>query len=524
MGEREGRQHARSEGRGRSGRSELRARRSGAHGLGQPWARLENRYPRYEVLSADKLEAIHAAALTLLETQGLEVLCDEALATYRQAGAEVDMASRMVRLDRALVMDLVAKAPERFDVTPRNPAHRIEIGGDSVVFGGVSGPPNCSDTDRGRRPGTYEDQCNLIKLLGALNSIHSVSSAPVEAQDLPAETRHLDACYANIKYTDKVFLARGIGRQRIVDTIAMAAIARGTTPEGLDGDSAIMTVINVNSPRRVDVEMIAGLTEMVRCGQAPIVTPFTLMGAMTPVTMAGALAQQNAEALAVIAYTQILRPGAPVVYGGFTSNVDMKSGAPAFGTPEYAQAVIAGGQLARRYRLPYRSSNVNAANCVDAQAAYETQNALWACILGGANFVHHAGGWMEGGLVASYEKMILDAELLQQFAAFLTPIRVDDASLALDAIREVGPGGHFFGVGHTLERYETAFYEPILSDWRNYESWREAGAETATQRANAAWKRILAEYEPPPLDPGIDEALKDYMTRRKREVLGRDAA
>jgi trimethylamine--corrinoid protein Co-methyltransferase len=524
MSEREGRQHARTEGRGRGGRSEMRARRSVAHGLGRPWSRLENRYPRYEILSADQLEAIHEASLTLLETQGLEVLCDEALATYRAAGAEVDEATRMVRLDRALVMPLVGQAPDRFNVTPRNRDHRVEVGGNSIVFGGVSGPPNVSDTDRGRRPGTYEDQCNLIKLLGALNCIHSVSSAPVEAQDLPAETRHLDACYANIRYTDKVFLARGIGRQRIVDTIAMAAIARGQTVDQLDGDPAIMTVINVNSPRRVDVEMIAGLTEMVRCGQAPIVTPFTLMGAMTPVTMAGALAQQNAEALAVIAYTQILRPGAPVVYGGFTSNVDMKSGAPAFGTPEYAQAVIAGGQLARRYKLPYRSSNVNAANVVDAQAAYETQNALWSCIIGGANFVHHAGGWMEGGLVASYEKMILDAELLQQFAAFLTPIEVSDQTLALDAIREVGPGGHFFGVGHTLERYETAFYEPILSDWRNYESWREAGAETATQRANAAWKRILAEYEPPAIDPGVDEALRDYMVRRKRAVLGKDAA
>ena len=220
---------------------------------------------------------------------------------------------------------------------------------------------------------------------------------------------------------------------------------------------------------------------------------------------------------------QILRPGAPVVYGGFTSNVDMKSGAPAFGTPEYAQAVIAGGQLARRYRLPYRSSNVNASNAVDAQAAYESQNALWGCILGGANYVHHAAGWMEGGLVASFEKMILDAELLQMASVFLQPIATDEASLALDAIEEVGPGGHFFGVGHTLERYETAFYDPVLSDWRNFPSWKEAGAEDATVRANRLWKKVLAEYEPPPLDQGIEDGLKAYMDRRKREVLGKAA-
>jgi trimethylamine--corrinoid protein Co-methyltransferase len=519
MGRRSGRRE-----RGHGGREEMLARRVGAGGLDRPWARLYNRFPRYEVLNAEQLEVIHDASLRLLEKQGLEVLDEGALANYRRAGAQVNEATRMVRFDRAMVQELVAKAPRSFWVTPRNPERKVEIGGDAVVFGSVSGPPNCSDLERGRRPGTYEDQCNLIKLVGALNCLHSASAAPVEALDLPGETRHMDAYFANIKFTDKIYFGRGIGKNRITDAIAMAAIARNTTVDALDGSPAVMTVINVNSPRRVDGEMIAGLTEMVEHGQPPIVTPFTLMGAMTPVTMAGALAQQNAEALAVIAYTQILRPGAPVVYGGFTSNVDMKSGAPAFGTPEYAQAVIAGGQLARRYNLPYRSSNVNASNAVDAQAAYESQNALWGCILGGANFVHHAAGWLEGGLVASFEKMILDAELLQMASAFLQPIATDEASLALDAIEEVGPGGHFFGVGHTLERYETAFYDPVLSDWRNFPSWKEAGAEDATMRANKLWKKVLAEYEPPPLDQGIEDGLKDYMTRRKREVLGRDAA
>ena len=238
---------------------------------------------------------------------------------------------------------------------------------------------------------------------------------------------------------------------------------------------------------------------------------------MSPATLAGALAQQNAEALAVIAFTQMVRAGAPVLYGGFTSNVDMKTGAPAFGTPEYTRAAIAGGQLARRYNLPYRSSNACAANSVDAQAAYESEMSLWGAILGHANLVKHGAGWMEGGLVASYEKMIVDAELLQMMSEFLQPIVVDDDTLALDAIAEVGPGGHFFGAAHTLARYETAFYAPMVSDWRNFETWREAGAKDATQRANAIWKQLLAEYQPPPLDPACAEAVTDFVERRKRE-------
>ncbi|MEE8274707.1 MAG: trimethylamine methyltransferase family protein, partial [Alphaproteobacteria bacterium] len=252
-------------------------------------------------------------------------------------------------------------------------------------------------------------------------------------------------------------------------------------------------------------------------GQAVVITPFTLAGAMSPITLAGALAQQNAEALAGIALDQIVNPGAPVIYGGFTSNVDMKTGAPAFGTPEYAQAVLAGGQLARRYRIPYRSSNVNAANVVDAQAAYESGMSLWATVMGHTNYIMHGAGWLEGGLTASFEKMIVDAEMLQMMAEFLQPIEVSDDTLGLDAIAEVGPGGHFFGAAHTLARYETAFYAPLVSDWRNFETWEESGALSATERANAIWKQMLAEYEPPPLDPSINDELDAFVARRKAE-------
>jgi trimethylamine--corrinoid protein Co-methyltransferase len=238
---------------------------------------------------------------------------------------------------------------------------------------------------------------------------------------------------------------------------------------------------------------------------------------MAPATIAGALSLQNAEALAGIAYMQVVMPGCPVMYGGFTSNVDMKSGAPAFGTPEYVRAAMAGGQLARRYKLPYRSSNACAANTVDAQAAYESEMSTWGAVMGHANMVMHGAGWMEGGLVASFEKLVLDAEILQGMGEFMQPLVVNDDTLAFDAIKEVGPGGHFFGVGHTLERYETAFYAPILSDWRNFESWREAGSLTAEQRAHAIWKQLLSDYQQPPLDPAIDEALKAFVERRKRE-------
>jgi trimethylamine--corrinoid protein Co-methyltransferase len=254
---------------------------------------------------------------------------------------------------------------------------------------------------------------------------------------------------------------------------------------------------------------------LARAGQAAIITPFTLSGAMAPSTLAGALALQNAEALGVIAFAQMVRPGAPVLYGAFTSNVDMKSGAPAFGTPEYTRAALAGGQLARRYKLPYRSSNACAANAVDAQAAYESEMSIWGAVMGHANLVKHGAGWMEGGLVSSYEKLMVDAEILQMLAEFLQPLAVNDDTLALDAIGQVPPGGHFFGADHTIARYETAFYAPILSDWRNFETWREAGSLDTARRANALWKKLLAEFQPPVLDPAVTEALDDYVARRK---------
>ena len=343
--------------------------------------------------------------------------------------------------------------------------------------------------------------------------------APIE---LPANTRHLSAYAANIRHTTKAFHLSAIGRGRAIDGIKLAAIARGEPVENLVDRPAVITIISVNSPRRFDEAMAEGLMAMAEFGQPVTITPFTLMGAMTPVTLAAALAQQNAEALFGIALTQAVRPGTPVVYGAFTSNVDMRTGAPAFGTPENAQANLAAGQLARRYNLPYRSSNANASTSADAQSVYETMISLWGAVAGGANIVYHAAGWLEGGLVASYEKFMIDVEILQHVIGMFQPVPVDDASLAFDAIREVPTGGHFFGSPHTLERYESAFYRPFLSDWRNYETWADSGSVDATARATGLWEQALADYQPPPLDLAIDEAIDAYIAKRTEEIGDND--
>jgi trimethylamine--corrinoid protein Co-methyltransferase len=495
--------------------SQRRAQRKEGAGVSQqPFRRLRNPYPPVTVLSEDQIESIHHTSLQILEEIGLQFLDDEAISILRQHGASIDHENRMVRLDCGLVLEKLRTVPSEIALEARNPERNVVLGGNAICFSSVAGPPNCSDLDRGRRPGTLADLQDLLKLAQSLNAIHLLAGAPVAAIDQPAATRHLDVYRSYALLTDRVWQASALGRDRIADGIAINAISRGLTLEQMPDHPGLLTIVNTNSPRRVDGPMLQGLMEMARHGQPVVVTPFTLAGAMSPVSLAGALSLQNAEALALIAFIQMVRPGAPAVYGGFTSNVDMRTGAPAFGTPEYAKAVLAGGQLTRRYRIPYRSSNVNSSPAVDAQAAYESAMSLWATVLAHTNLIYHGAGWLEGGLVASYEKMVLDAELLQEMAEILQPLEVNDDTLALDAIREVGPGGHFFGAAHTLARYETAFYRPMLSDWRNYETWREAGAKTAAERANAIWKRLLADYEPPPIDISIRDALDDYVARR----------
>ncbi len=502
-------------------RSADRARRSEDAGIAQlPRRAVCNPYPPMALLSADHIEAIHDASMHILENFGVEIMSARARSIFAAAGADVDHASGLVRLDRGLVLEAVAKAPSSFQLTPRNFANRLTIGGDAINFTLVAGPPNVHDMERGRRSGNYADYCDLVRLAQHFNCIHMLGNQVCAPIELPANSRHLDTYRANLTLTDKAFHVSAIGAGRALDGVKMAAIARGLTLDEMQDDPSVTTIISVNSPRRFDGDMLDGMIAMSEHGQSVCVTPFTLMGAMSPVTLAGALAQQNAEALAGIALTQLVRPGAPAIYGAFTSNVDMKSGAPAFGTPENTKANIASGQLARKYGLPYRTTPGSASNAADAQGAYETMMALWGALLGHGNLVYHAAGWQEGGLTASFEKFVIDVEMIQHMMEFLQPIAVDEGELALDALGRVPTGGHFFGDAHTLERYSTAFYQPILSNWQNFESWEEAGGLDATHRATGVWKKALEEYVEPVMDAGVREELDAYVARRREDIGG----
>ena len=469
------------------------------------------------VISDDQIEAIHEASLDILENIGMEFANEEARAILKKAGVEVRPGCNLIRLDRHLVEETIRTAPHEFTIHARNPARNIQMGGNWLAFSQCASAPNCSDLDNGRRAGTQEDFRKLVKLGQVFNINHLNGGYLVEPQDVHASIRHLECSRDFVKLTDRAFHVYSLGRERNIDGMEICRIGRGVSKEQFERETSIISVVNTNSPLVLDGPMLQGIIEMSARNQAIIITPFTLAGAMAPVTLAGALAQQNAEALAGIMFTQLVRPGAPVVYGGFTSNVDMKTGAPAFGTPEYMKTAAAGGQLARRYKLPYRTSNVCAANTVDAQSAWESVFSLWGAVMGGGNYIKHASGWMEGGLCHSFEKAVIDFDLLQMVAGFLEPIEVNSETLALDAIAEAGPRGHFFGTAQTQALYRDAFYSPLISDWRNFENWTEAGSPTAFEKANKVWKQALKEYEAPYLDPAIAEELDDYVARRISE-------
>ena len=504
-----------------SGEGPRRRPRRTAGGVAQlPWRTLVNPFRPLEMVSADELEAIHLASLRILREVGVEVLGERAVDLFAGAGegVVVDRAARRVRLDGGLVEELVALAPPSVTVHARNPARSVTIGGRDLVFCAVGGPAFVTDLDRGRRAGTFVDFVDYVRVIGSLNVLHQEGGGPLEPTDLPVPTRHLDMYRTLIGELDKTWHCLGFGAMVVRDAISMVCLARGVSRDDLLREPSLLTVINTNSPLRLDGPMSEGLIEMALHGQPVVATPFTLAGAMSPVSLAGALAEQNAEALFMVVLAQLARAGSPVIYGAFTSNVDMRTGSPAFGTPEYVKGALASGQLARRYGLPWRSSNTTASNVVDAQAAYESQMAVWGALMGGVNLLYQGAGWLEGGLTASFEKLILDAEILQMMSEVLQPLVVDEAELGVDAIAEVGPGGHFFASAHTLERYESAFYRPLISDWRNFETWQEDGARTATERANRVWKQLLAEYEAPPLEAGVAEALDAFVARRKREI------
>ena len=468
--------------------------------------------PLAQGYSDDQIGQIHETALTVLEELGVRVLHESARTLLAEAGA--DVRDTQVHFPRTLVEAAIASAPAEFTLS--SPGGAQQIGGRNTQFLPVGGPPHAMDEERGKRPGTFEDFRNFIRLAQAFDVIH-MTGPSVEAQDIPTRFRHLEMMRVQMLDSDKPTFIYSRGAAQVKDAMAMVRLRNGLDEAAFQARPWCYTVINTNSPLILDEVMCQGIIDFAAHNQMTIITPFTLSGAMAPVTIPGALVQQHAELLSGLVLSQTVRPGAAVVYGGFTSNVDMKSGAPAFGTPEYVRACWGTGQLARLVGLPWRSSASCVSNTPDAQSVLETQMALWGALTGGANLVLHAAGWLEGGLSASYEKFILDIEGLQHMAELMQPVKWDAGELAMDAMREVGSGGHFFGAAHTMDRYQTAFYAPYVSDWSNYGQWQETGAKTATERASGLWKETLAGYERPPVSTEAVEAIDAFVARRTEE-------
>ncbi|MCP9481143.1 trimethylamine methyltransferase family protein [Shimia sp. CNT1-13L.2] len=469
-----------------------------------------------EILSADQVEAIHHASLRVLQETGIEIMSPAARTLFRNAGAEVDDISERVRLAPELIETTIATCPAQWTLHARNPSRNVPIGGNWLAYCNATTPPYVSGPNLPRQPGSLKTFTEAIRLCQSLDQMHFFYGYPVEPQDLPVPTRHLDAYHALATQTDKVW--RAYAMSDMTDALEVARIARGISHDQFAQEPSLLLNCNTNSPLKIDGPMCDGLIAMSSRGQPVVISAFTMAGAMAPITMAGALVEQNAECLAGMTLTQLVKPGAPVIYGAFTSNVHMRSGSVALGTPEYAQAAIAGGQLARRYGVPYKSSNVNSANAPDAQSAYESMNTLWATHMGHCNVMAHGIGWLESGLTFSFEKAIIDAEMLRMMQAFHTPMDLGPEALGVEAIARVGPGGHFFADQMTLDRYETAFWEPMLSDWRPFDAWVEAGSKTATERAGDIARHLLDTYQTPPIDPAIREELDSYLAKRKEDL------
>ncbi len=474
-----------------------------------------NVMPRYEVLSGDAMAALDAGWRRLVSEVGVEFMSEQALALFRAAGQRVE--DNTVFLDPDFVLEQAAKAPREFDVAARNPANSVHIGGDSMAFGAVYGPPFVREGDV-RRDATMEDFRSFTKLAQSFTVLDSAGGVICEPNDTPLDSRHLDMTLALQTLTDKIYMGNVVSGVNARDTIEMSAILHGGR-DVIERAPATISLINCNSPLRWDDRMLDALMEYCAAAQPVVLTPFILMGAMSPVTIPAALVQQIAEALSGIALSQLIRPGCPVIFGSFLSNIDMQSGSPTFGTPESAMGLLCTGQIARHFGLPFRSGGAMTSSQVpDAQAGYEALMTLMPTFLAGANWVMHSAGWLEGGLVAGYEKFIVDIELLQMMREQFTPLEIDEASLAFDAHVEVGHGGHFLGAEHTMERFRTCFYRPLLSSSENYERWMRGGGVDAAARASKIYRQRLEEYEQPPLDEAIRAELEEYVVRRRAEL------
>jgi len=499
-------------GRRSGGGAEARRAQRGS-GQVQQLSYIRRAVPLYEVLTEEGLSLIENNAETVLQEIGIDFRDDaEALSMWRQAGA--DVSGDRVRFPKGLVRSLIKTAPREFTQHARNPERSVRIGGNATVFAPVYGPPFVRSLDDGRRYATIEDFRNFVKLAYLAPSIHHSGGTVCEPVDIPVAKRHLDMVYSHIRYSDKPFMGSVTAPERAEDSVRMAGMVFGD--EFVDSNCVLVNLINANSPLVFDSTMVGALKVYARANQATVISPFILSGAMSAVTVVGTLTQILAEASVGMAFAQLCRPGAPVIFGTFASSISMQSGAPTFGTPEPALVLFGAAQLARRLGVPFRSGGGLAASKLpDAQAAHESSNTLWPTLLAGVNFVLHAAGWLEGGLVSGYEKFIIDADQLSMLQRFAQGVDLSENGQALDAIREVGPGSHFLGCAHTQANFETAFWRSAVADNNSFEQWRDDGGKDAAERANAIWKRQLREYEAPPLDAALDEALKEFIAKRK---------
>lgn len=474
-----------------------------------------NRMPRYEILSEEAMATLDKGWRRLISEVGVEFDSERALEVFRRAGQRVEGST--VFLDPEFVLEQVAKAPSEFDVQARNPARSVRIGGDAMVFGTVYGPPFVRQGDV-RRDGTLDDFVSFARLAQSYDELDSAGGVICEPNDAPLDSRHLDMVLALMTETDKFFMGNVITGENARDTIAMSEILLGGR-ESIERTSASISIISVNSPLRWDERMLEALFEYCAANQAVVITPFLLMGAMSPVTVPATLVQQIVETLSGVALAQLIRPGCPVIFGSFLSTIDMQSGSPTFGTPESAIGLLATGQIARHFGLPFRTGGgLTSSQMPDAQAGYEAMMTMVPTFLAGTNWVMHSVGWLEGGLVASYEKFIIDMQIQEMLQAEFTPLEIDEASLAFDAHVEVGHGGHFLGAMHTLERFRTCFYRPFLSSADNFERWRNGGSLDAAARAGQIAQERLEAFEAPPLDDAVRAELEEFVTRRRREL------
>ena len=474
-----------------------------------------NTMPRYEILSADAIAVLDRGWRRIVSEIGVQFAKPEAVELFARAGQKTD--GEVVFLDPDFVLEQVALAPREFDVQARNPANTVHIGGDQMVFSGVYGPPFVRE-GAVRRDATMSDFRRFAMLAQSFSELDSAGGVICEPNDAPLDSRHLDMTYALQTLTDKIYMGNVVSGRNALDTIAMTEILFGGR-EAIEATPATISLINCNSPLRWDDRMLDAQFEYNRARQPVVLTPFLLMGAMSPVTIPSALVQQLAEALSGIALSQLIAPGCPVIFGSFLSNIDMQSGSPCFGTPESAIGLLCTGQLARHFGLPFRSGGcLTSSQVSDAQAGYEALMTLLPTFLAGTNFVMHAAGWLEGGLVSGYEKFIVDIELVKMMQVEFTPLEIDEASLAFGAHTEVGHGGHFLGAEHTMERFRTCFYRPMLSSSKNFERWNREGALDTSARASAIYQKTLDDYELPPIDEAIRAELEEYVTRRRREL------